>query len=151
MRGCSTRIGTPPYGVRVVDGQEVVIRDVYTYNQGTVLRPDDARRRGGPDRAALLVDAVNRELTTGGRRSSSRTAATGLFTGILARYLALMAADPGVDVDTAARARRLVGATADGFWAGRAASSAGSRFPVGATEPPPWTGGSSCRPSCRRG
>ena len=52
----------------------------------------------------------------------------------LARYLALTAADPGVDADTVARARRLVGATADGFWAGRAASSAGSRVPVGATE-----------------
>ena len=84
----------------------------------------------------LLVDAVNRELTTGDRRVLVTHGGHdgGLFTGILARYLALTAADPGVDADTAARARRLVGATADGFWAGRAASSAGSRFPVGATE-----------------
>jgi predicted alpha-1,6-mannanase (GH76 family) len=59
----------------------------------------------------------------------------GLFTGILARYLALTAADPAVDVGTAAAARRLVSATADGFWSGRAASASGTRFPVAATEP----------------
>ena len=124
-------------GVRVVDGQEVVIRDVYTYNQGTVLGvlttlADEASR----NRAAALVDAVDRELTTGDRRVLVTHGGHdgGLFTGILARYLALTAADPGVDADTAARARRLVAATADGFWTGRAASTDGSRFPVGAND-----------------
>ena len=123
--------------MRVVGGAEVVVRNVWTYNQGTVLGVlttlADAQSRA---RAAALVRAVDRGLTTGERAVLVTHGGHdgGLFTGILARYLALTAADPGVDVDTAARASRLVGATADGFWAGRAASSAGSRFPVGATE-----------------
>src|SRR4029077_4127047 len=121
----------------VVDGQEVVIRDVYTYNQGTVLGvlttlADEASR----DRAALLVDAVNRELTTGDGRVLVTHGGHdgGLFTGILARYLALTAADPAVDPHTAGTARRLFAPPADGFWTARAPAAEGARFPVDATE-----------------
>ena len=117
----------------MVDGQEVVVRDVYTYNQGTVLGvlttlADEANR----DRASALVDAVDRALTTGDRRVLVTHGGHdgGLFTGILARYLALAATDPAVDADTAARARRLVTATAEALWAGRASSAGATRFPV---------------------
>ena len=124
-------------GVRVVDGHEVVVRDVYTYNQGTVLGvlttlADDISRV----RAAALVNAVDQGLTTGEPRVLITHGGHdgGLFTGILARYLALTAADPAVDPHTAETARRLVAATADGFWTGRAPAAEGARFPVDATE-----------------
>jgi predicted alpha-1,6-mannanase (GH76 family) len=64
-----------------------------------------------------------------------------LFTGILARYLALAATDPAVDAETAATARLLVTATAEAFWAGRAASAEATRFPVDAVDPAPREGG----------
>jgi predicted alpha-1,6-mannanase (GH76 family) len=125
-------------GVRVVGGAEVVVRDVWTYNQGTVLGVlttlADAQSRA---RAAALVTAVDRGLTTGERAVLVTHGGHdgGLFTGILARYLALTAADPAVDTATAATARRLVAATADGFWSGRVGSSEGTRFPADAAAP----------------
>ncbi len=125
-------------GVRVVGGEEVVVRDVWTYNQGTVLGVlttlGDEQSRG---RAAALVTAVDRGLTTGEHRVLVTHGGNdgGLFTGILVRYLALTATDPAVDTGTAATARRLVAATADGFWSGRSAAPAGTRFPADATEP----------------
>lgn len=123
-------------GVRVVGGQEIVVRDVYTYNQGTVLGVlvtlADATSR---DRAAALVAAVDEGLTTGDARVLVTHGGHdgGLFTGILARYLALCAADPASDPQAAATGRRLVSATADGFWAGRSGATGGTWFPVDAT------------------
>jgi predicted alpha-1,6-mannanase (GH76 family) len=124
-------------GVRTVQAEEVLVRDVYTYNQGTVLGvlttlADEPSR----DRAAALVAAVDLGLTTGPDAVLVTHGGHdgGLFTGILARYLALAAGDPGTDADAAVTARRLVTATADGFWSGRVASLSGSRFPVDATE-----------------
>lgn len=127
-------------GVRVVGGQETVVTDVYTYNQGTVLGVlvtlADATSR---DRAAALVAAVDQGLTTGDARALVTHGGHdgGLFTGILARYLALCAADPATDPLTAKTARRLVSATADGFWAGRSSATSGTRFPSDATGPAP--------------
>jgi predicted alpha-1,6-mannanase (GH76 family) len=124
-------------GVRVVDGQETVVRDVYTYNQGTVLGVlvtlADAISR---ERAAALVAAVDQGLTTGVARALVTHGGHdgGLFTGILARYLALCAADPATDPVTATTARRLVSATADGFWAGRSGATGGTRFPIEAAD-----------------
>ena len=90
-------------------------------------------------RAAQLVAAVQRGLTVGdlGALVTHGGHDGGLFTGILARYLALAATDPAVDPDTADAARRLVTATAEGFWAGRASSAGAARFPVDAVEPAP--------------
>ncbi|MEP6648610.1 MAG: glycoside hydrolase family 76 protein [Lapillicoccus sp.] len=118
-------------GVRVVGGAEVVVRDVYTYNQGTVLGA--LVTLGDPQslaRASDLVAAVDQGLTAGDRRALVTHGGHdgGLFTGILARYLSLASADPAVTAATAATARRLVSATADGFWAGRAPSAEGTRF-----------------------
>lgn len=120
-------------GIRVVDGEELVVRDLWTYNQGTVLGAlvtlGDATSR---QRAADLVGAVDRGLTAGDRRALLTHGGHdgGLFTGILARYLALAAGDPVTDPSTAQTARRLVAATAEGFWAGRAPRSGGTRFPT---------------------
>jgi predicted alpha-1,6-mannanase (GH76 family) len=123
-------------GVRVAGGNETVVPDVYTYNQGTVLGvlvtlADLASR----ERAAALVAAVDRGLTIGDERVLVTHGGHdgGLFTGILARYLALCAADPATDAATTATARRLVSATADGFWAGRPGPTGGTRFPIDAT------------------
>jgi predicted alpha-1,6-mannanase (GH76 family) len=130
-------------GVRVVAGEEVAVRDVYTYNQGTVLGAlltlgDTASR----ERAAALVSAVDRGLTTGDQRALVTHGGHdgGLFTGILARYLTLAAADPAIDVETAATTRRLVTATAEAFWRGRAETPEGTRFPVDVVEPAAPTG-----------
>jgi predicted alpha-1,6-mannanase (GH76 family) len=123
-------------GVRVAGGHETVVPDVYTYNQGTVLGvlvtlADLASR----ERAAALVAAVDRGLTIGDERVLVTHGGHdgGLFTGILARYLALCAADPATDAATTATARRLVSATADGFWAGLPGPTGGTRFPIDAT------------------
>jgi predicted alpha-1,6-mannanase (GH76 family) len=122
-------------GVRVVGGQETVVRDVYTYNQGTLLGvlvtlADTASR----DRAAALVAAVDEGLTTGDARVLVTHGGHdgGLFTGILARYLALCAADPASDPQATATARRLVSATADGLWGGRSGAAGRTRFPTDA-------------------
>ena len=130
-------------GVRLVDGEEVVVRDVWTYNQGTVLGAlvtlGDAQSL---TRAVQLVAAVQRGLTVGDRGALVTHGGHdgGLFTGILARYLALAATDPAVDPETADAARRLVTATAEGFWAGRASTVDATRFPVDAVEPAPSEG-----------
>jgi predicted alpha-1,6-mannanase (GH76 family) len=124
-------------GIRVVVGEEVVVRDVWTYNQGTVLGAlvtlGDLTSR---QRAGELVAAVERGLTAGDRRALVAHGGHdgGLFTGILARYLALAATDPATDGPTAATARRLVTSTGEGFWAGRAPSSGGTRFPTDPTQ-----------------
>jgi predicted alpha-1,6-mannanase (GH76 family) len=130
-------------GVRVVGGEEVVVRDVYTYNQGTVLGAlvtlgDTVCR----ERAAALVTAVDRGLTVRDHRALRTHGGHdgGLFTGILARYLALAAADPATDPAVAGTARRLVAETADAFWRGRAETPAGTRFPTDALEPATPTG-----------
>ena len=124
-------------GVRVVGSQETIVRDVYTYNQGTVLGVlvtlDDPASR---DRAAALVAAVDRGLTIGDARVLVTHGGHdgGLFTGILTRYLALCAGDPATEAPTSTTARRLVSATADGFWAGRSGPTGEIRFATDATE-----------------
>ena len=92
-------------GVRLTSGAEVVVTDIWSYNQGTVLGAlvtlGDAQSL---QRAADLIAAVADRLTT--ERDGIRLLRThgggdgGLFTGILGRYLALAA-------------------TADALWTGR--------------------------------
>ncbi|WP_242653121.1 glycoside hydrolase family 76 protein [Intrasporangium flavum] len=115
-------------GIRLRDGAEVIVPDVWSYNQGTVLGA--LVTIGDPEslgRAAALVTAVDTHLTTaeadasGGRRvlRTHGSGDGGLFTGILARYLALAADTDQLDASARATASRLVRGTADALWEGR--------------------------------
>jgi predicted alpha-1,6-mannanase (GH76 family) len=112
------------------DGNVVIERSIYTYNQGPVLGA--LLELGGEAnlvRAAALVEAVNRHLTVPAGKNNGTdsrmvlrcegTGDGGLFTGILCRYLALAAADPRLPEGTRATAASLVTGTAEAFWAGR--------------------------------
>ncbi len=111
---------------------------IYTYNQGVVLGADLelARRSGHGDRPAArvrrLVDAVADELSAGGVLAGHAGGDSGLFTGILARYLALVARSlPGTDdrsARTRDRAAALVRDSADAAWRHACWTSAGPTF-----------------------
>lgn len=102
-----------------VNGQ--VEHSLHTYNQGTVLGALVVV--GGSAnlaQAAELVDAVARGLAEDdGALPLGSTGDGGLFTGILARYLALAVGAPGLGADAATTARRLLEATAGRLWNGR--------------------------------
>ena len=117
----------------------------YTYNQGVVLGCDLTllpAGRGSPDRISRLVTAVDAGLTQpadagqlglGGRVLIGHGAGDGgLFGGILARYLALVATElPGrseADRSCRATAGRLVLDSAAAAWAHRGADAAGPWF-----------------------
>ena len=109
-------------GVRMSHGQVVVDNAIYTYNQGPVLGA--LLELGGEEnlrRAALLVDAVKRELTLPGTDviRGDGTGDGGLFTGILLRYLALAARDARLPAAARETAKSLVYSTAEAFWTGR--------------------------------
>lgn len=117
-------------GVRIsTTGEAVVERAIYTYNQGPVLGA--LLELGGEAnlaRAATVVEAVARTLTrprgdaAGGYvLRCDGTGDGGLFTGILARYLALAAGDARLPGSVRATAARLVLDTADALWDGRRA------------------------------
>lgn len=112
-------------GIRLRSGAEVLVPDVWSYNQGTTLGAlvtlGDAQSL---DRAAALVAAVDSHLTDD--QDGARVLRThgggdgGLFTGILVRYLALAAVPrSGLPDDARDVARRLVLDTADALWRGR--------------------------------
>jgi predicted alpha-1,6-mannanase (GH76 family) len=122
-------------GIRLRDGEEVLVPDVWSYNQGTVLGAlvtlGDAQSLA---RAAALVAAVDARLTTevGGARvlRTHDGGDGGLFTGILVRYLALAAGVPELDPTARETALRLVTSTADALWRGRGSLPvAGARDP----------------------
>ncbi|MDM7991601.1 glycoside hydrolase family 76 protein [Arthrobacter sp. zg-Y877] len=99
-------------------------RTVFTYNQGPVLGA--LLELGGSTnlaRAAELVEAVSTHLTDdGGSARVLRTHGTGdagLFTGILARYLAQAAVSPALPEPARRTAAGLVEATAQALWEGR--------------------------------
>ncbi|HJW00128.1 MAG TPA: glycoside hydrolase family 76 protein [Arthrobacter sp.] len=115
-------------GVRIsASGEPVVEAAIYTYNQGPVLGA--LLELGGEAnlaRAATVVEAVARSLTRPHGNMPGRqvlrcdgTGDGGLFTGILARYLALAAADARLPGPVRTTAAGLVLATADAFWDGR--------------------------------
>lgn len=136
-------------------GEVLVERAVYTYNQGPVLGALlEMGREADLDRAAVVVDAVDRLLTlpspagqpqapspmntaghlpaTGAMTSSGGRVLRcegsgdgGLFTGILCRYLALAAADSRLPAQTRTTAARLVAGTAGAFWSGKRSVQAG--------------------------
>ena len=103
---------------------EVVVPDLWSYNQGTVLGAlvtlgDEQSLR----RASDLVAAVSDRLTTesdGIRLLRTHGAGDGgLFTGILSRSLALAATTGGLAPGARAAAGALVTSTADALWHGR--------------------------------
>ncbi|MGP4031156.1 glycoside hydrolase family 76 protein [Pseudarthrobacter sp. 1C304] len=122
-------------GLRIAPGGDVVLESaIYTYNQGPVL---GALLELGGDanlgRASALVAAVARNLTLPATPQGhpamvlrcEGTGDGGLFTGILARYLALAAVDPRLEADTRSTAAALVTDTAEAFWQGRRTLSPG--------------------------
>ncbi|MGX9902285.1 glycoside hydrolase family 76 protein [Arthrobacter sp. SA17] len=123
-------------GLRIrPDGSEELVDAVYTYNQGPVLGA--LLELGGVQnlkRAAALIAAVDRELTQPAQTDTGRdlrvlrgegTGDGGLFTGILARYLALAAADPQLPSASRTIATQLVTDSAISLWEGRRLIAAG--------------------------
>ncbi|WP_458113204.1 glycosyl hydrolase [Arthrobacter sp. R1-13] len=123
-------------GLRIrPDGSEELVDAVYTYNQGPVLGA--LLELGGVQnlkRAAALIEAVDRELTRPGHPGAGKdlrvlrgegTGDGGLFTGILARYLALAAADRRLPASSRTVASQLVVDTAGSLWQGRRLIAAG--------------------------
>ncbi|WP_426975939.1 glycoside hydrolase family 76 protein [Pseudarthrobacter sp. O4] len=121
-------------GLRISGTGEVVLESaIYTYNQGPVLGA--LLELGGTanlERASALVASAARSLTIPAPLLA-RTATVlrcegggdgGLFTGILARYLALAALDERLPDETRAAAAVLVNDTAEAFWEGRRVISA---------------------------
>lgn len=124
-----TTLVDPDTGL-VFDGirNGVVDRAVYTYCQGVVLgletelavQLDDDRHRA---RVHRLVEAVDSELTDRSVIVGGGGGDGGLFNGILARYLAMVAATLPVhgpdDIRARAAARRIVLASAEAAWENR--------------------------------
>ena len=157
-------IHVPGKGEPKMSPEPRLTRDIWAYNQGTVLgallalgdagdtghgeaslgyannRPEDPASTN-LERAAALVDAVDRELTvvvatpsggapggaspTGEHEPEIRVLKAhgggdgGLFMGILARYLGIAALDSRLPERTQATAARLVTDTAEALWQGR--------------------------------
>ncbi len=109
------------------DGSTRFETTIYTYNQGVVLGAETelaVLRPGTADhsvrRVARLVEAVQRNLSQGGVLAGHAGGDSGLFSGILARYLALVAVrlpgdDPAATV-ARATASALVRRSADAAW-----------------------------------
>ena len=101
---------------------------VYSYCQGVVLGAElevTSRTIRARDRIHRLVAAVDRQLSSGsGVLTGHAGGDSGLFTGILARYLALVAVELPVsdraDVTSRALARRLVLESAAAAWSNAA-------------------------------
>lgn len=106
----------------------------YSYCQGVVLGAELELVRGGAPARRLhrLVAAVDAELTDGGVLRGHGGGNGGLFTGILARYLALVATElPGeraADLAARAVARRLVLDSADAAWSNAVMAPGGPLF-----------------------
>ncbi len=119
------------------DGGTRIEPMIYTYNQGVVLGADTELALRHPEtrddsvrRVARLVDAVHTGLSRDGVLIGHRGGDSGLFSGILSRYLALVATRLPGDDAAATRARRtagaLVAASAHAAWT-HAYFPAGSR------------------------
>ncbi|MCG2622831.1 glycosyl hydrolase [Arthrobacter sp. I2-34] len=111
-------------GIRTAGGRQTLVPEVYSYNQGPVLGAL-LELGTGPDlrRAAEVVQGVagglTRQLPGGPVLLSHGSGDGGLFTGILARYLAAAAAAGGLPSGVRQLAAGLVLRTADAFWDGR--------------------------------
>lgn len=111
--------------------------EIYGYCQGVVLGAEcEAYRATGDvvhvERIARLLDAVEQHHLRDGVIPGGGGGDGGLFTGVLARYLALLATDLDGDVPALPglreRAARIVNASADAVWANRTEDSQGRIF-----------------------
>lgn len=105
------------------DGQLLLAREIFTYNQGAVLGAlVELADPTSLVRAGALVAAIDEHLA---RRRGRPILLThgghdgGLFTGIAARYLALAARSPNMASAARGRAAALVRSTANALWDGR--------------------------------
>ncbi|SEE03941.1 Predicted alpha-1,6-mannanase, GH76 family [Gordonia malaquae] len=111
---------------RRADGTREFDDAVFTYCQGVVLGADvEAYRLSGDplhlSRIDALLHAVSDRMTVDGVIRGAGGGDGGLFGGILARYLALVATDlPDTASDVRARAAAIVTASADAAWTHRA-------------------------------
>lgn len=111
-----------------------LVTDVYTYNQGLVLGAELELARRGGDRARIhrLTRAVADHLLVDGAIVGRAGGDGGLFSGILSRYLTLVALElPGdepADGATRELARRVVLDSAASAWANRAEGAGGTFF-----------------------
>ncbi|MFC4903147.1 glycoside hydrolase family 76 protein [Kocuria oceani] len=137
-------------------GSEVTRRDerLFSYNSGPVLGAllelADAPGTGTDDRARLLgtaADVVAGAAEAYGRPAQGRRVLTthgggdgGLFSGILARYLAQAARHPDLAETARRTAAELVTGTADALWAGRREAEPATA-PGGGGAPSARTGG----------
>ena len=108
---------------------ERLVTDLYTYNQGpalgALLALGDQRSL---DRASGLITAIATHLVQpDGALRTHGGGDGGLFTGILARYLALAAVSPHLPEATRTIARTLITTTARALWEGRTEREAGGR------------------------
>lgn len=102
-----------------------LVRAQYTYCQGVVvgLETELAMRTGDRrhvERVARLVEAISKNMATGGVLQGAGGGDGGLFAGITARYLALAATDLPDDDATRETARKIVVASAGAAWDNRA-------------------------------
>lgn len=113
---------------------EPVQATYYSYCQGVVLGTELELVRGGAPAGRLhrLITAVDAELTDAGVLRGHGGGNGGLFTGILARYLSLVATDlPGdspADVAARSTARRLVLDSATAAWDNAVVAPGGPLF-----------------------
>ncbi|WP_323960212.1 glycosyl hydrolase [Arthrobacter sp. JZ12] len=100
---------------------ERLVPDIYTYNQGPVLGALLALgdRRSLLRAAGLVFDISQHLLLPSGALRTHGTGDGGLFTGILARYLALAAESPTLPEPTRILAGDMITTTADALWEGR--------------------------------
>ena len=113
------RTGLLQDGLRLTPAGPTMVPHVFTYNQGPVL--GTMLELGRLDEAASHVEAVATHLTHPGTRllRTHGDGDGGLFTGILARYLALAARDTRLPAETRNSASGLVSSFSDALWQGR--------------------------------
>lgn len=126
----------------VDQGPVAVDETVYTYCQGVVLGAEVELVCAGdldPGRIHRLVAAVDRHLTRNGVLIGHGGGNGGLFSGILARYLAQVAirlpGESDADRATRALAARLVTDAADAAWSGALAGTGGPIFAADWSQP----------------
>ncbi|MGY5319260.1 glycoside hydrolase family 76 protein [Neomicrococcus lactis] len=106
-------------GLRIVNGKTELVPHIFSYNQGPVLGIMlQLGRAQDLENAAELVHNIARHLTLedGVTLKTHGHGDGGLFTGILCRYLGLVARDQRIDESARVTAEALIRATARNLW-----------------------------------